>query len=59
MIMKFTITVEEFTTIEECISYRIGKRKQYGLPTKRYTEVLNRLEKQYINSIENENKSTR
>ena len=57
MIMKFTITVEEFTTIEECIAYSIGKRKQYGLPTKRYTEVLNRLEEQYINSINNERNS--
>lgn len=55
--MELSITVEEFTTIEECIAYSIGKRKQYGLSTKQYTDLLNKLEEQYINSIEDERNS--
>ena len=57
--MEISLTPEEFIIIEQSIAYCIGKRKQYGLKTKPHTEVLNRLEEQYINSIENENKSTR
>lgn len=54
---KISLTPEEFVIIEQSIAYCIGKRKQYGLKTKPYTEVLNRLEEQYINSIDNERNS--
>ena len=57
--MELSITLEEFIRIEEALAYYIGKRKQYGSSTKEFVDILNKLEKQYINSIENENKSTR
>lgn len=55
--MEISLTREEFIIIEQSIAYCIGKRKQYGLKTKPYTEVLNRLEEQYINLIDNERNS--
>lgn len=55
--MEISLTREEFIIIEQSIAYCIGKRKQYGLKTKPHTEVLNRLEEQYINLIDNERNS--
>jgi len=51
--MELSITSEEFIRIEEALAYYIGKRKQYGSSTKEFTDILSKLEKQYINSIEN------
>jgi len=55
--MELSITSEEFIHIEQALAYYIGKRKQYGSSTKEFTDILNKLEKQYINSIENDRNS--
>lgn len=51
--LEVNLTEEEFATLEECLAYCIGKRKQYGLSTKIHRDVLNNIEKQYLNSIDN------
>ena len=53
--LELNLTEEEFATLEECLAYSIGKRKQYGLKTKTHRDVLNKIEKQYLNSIDNGN----
>jgi len=51
--LEVKLTEEEFATLEECLAYCIGKRKQYGLTTKIHRKVLNKIEKEYLNSIGN------
>ena len=51
--LEVKLTEEEFATLEECLAYSIGKRKQYGLNTKIHMNVLDKIEEEYINSIGN------
>lgn len=50
---KFKLNPEELHLLETCIAQTIGKRKTYNLPTKEYSDLLVKIDKQVLKQLEN------
>jgi hypothetical protein len=50
---KFKLNSTELHLLETCLAQTIGKRKTYNLPTKEYSDLLVKIDKQVLKQLEN------